>query len=163
MPAARRAPPAGRPVEVGAVDQLLRLVPDRLHHPRVAVADRVDRDAANAVQIASAAGVPDPGALPPDERQGQLGIVLHQVPLPVTNDLLRCRPACVRKRCRAPGLSFHIACLQLFASLRPLLRLIFSVCGSCGPRSPLLLALCTRCVLRPSTTGRRPWCLLLCR
>ena len=76
------------------MDQLLRLIFDRCHHQRVAVAGRVDGDAAHAVQVTAAIGIPDPGALPPDQHQGQPGIVLHQVLLSVPDYLISVLQAC---------------------------------------------------------------------
>ena len=64
--------------EVRDVAERLELVGDRLDQRRVGVAERVDGDAAEQVDVLLAVGVPDVGALAADERQLRRAEGVHQ-------------------------------------------------------------------------------------
>ncbi len=65
--------------EVRGVDELGRLVAQRTHQRRVGVAQPVDRDAREGVQVLLALGIPEPRALAAREGDGLRGVCLHQV------------------------------------------------------------------------------------
>ena len=74
---------------------------DGLDDRRVGVAERVDRDPADEVEVLLAVGVPQPGARAADEGQPRGAVVVHQRALPPLGELARCGPviACVPCSC----------------------------------------------------------------
>ena len=70
---------AGHVVVVGAVDQLGQLVLQGGHQLGVVVAQRVDGDAAQAVEVDLARGVPDSAALAVRQRDRQATVGVHDV------------------------------------------------------------------------------------
>ena len=69
-----------RVVEVGDARQPLRLVADRGHDPRVAVAGVVDREPGEEVQVLLAVGVPQPRSLAAHELHRRPRIGRHRIP-----------------------------------------------------------------------------------
>ena len=69
----------GGQVQVGRVDQRRRLLLDGPDEARVAVAEAVDGDAGQEVQILLALGVVQPRALSAHKRHGQAGVGVHDV------------------------------------------------------------------------------------
>ena len=69
-------------VEVGGVAQRVQLRGDGLDDRRVAVAEHVDRDAAEQVQVGLAVGVGDHGAVAAGQRQRRGAVVVHHHRLP---------------------------------------------------------------------------------
>jgi hypothetical protein len=65
-------------VVVGAVDELGDLVLQRRHQLGMGVAQRVDGDAAQAIEVLLAVGVPHPAALAMRHRDGQAAVGVHQ-------------------------------------------------------------------------------------
>ena len=66
-------------VVVGAVDQLGDLVLQRRHQLGVGVAERVDGDAGQRVEVFAALGVPDAAALAVRQRERQAAVGVHHV------------------------------------------------------------------------------------
>ena len=66
-------------VDVRRMDQLRRLVGDRGHQARMVVAERVDGDAGETVEILAAGFVPQPDALSACEVDGQVRVRVHHV------------------------------------------------------------------------------------
>ncbi len=68
----------GMVVEIGDVDHLARLFPQRLEDSRMGMAERVYSQAGNKVQVLLAAGVPHPAAFPALQDERKAGVGLHQ-------------------------------------------------------------------------------------
>ena len=77
-----------RQVEVRGVQQPLRLLPDRLHDPRVAVARVADRDAGQEVEVGLALGVVESRSLAAHERHRLARVGVHHVRLVQRRQLL---------------------------------------------------------------------------
>lgn len=70
---------AGHVVVVGAVDQLADLVLQRGHQFGMVVAQRVDGDAAEAVEVGAAVRVPDSATLTVRQRDRKAAVGVHDV------------------------------------------------------------------------------------
>ena len=87
--------------------RVCELAGDRLDQRRVGVAERVDRDAAEQVEVLLAVGVPDVRALAADERPAAAGrrcSSARRRTAPATSVMARSLAACA---CALPGLGRH--------------------------------------------------------
>src|SRR5262245_38851551 len=66
-------------VEIGNMEQLLRLLLDRFDDRRIAMAQAVDRDAGEKIEILFAVGIPDLAAPPLDQRDRRARVGLRHV------------------------------------------------------------------------------------
>ncbi|OIQ71133.1 hypothetical protein GALL_472500 [mine drainage metagenome] len=69
----------GNAIQIGAVDELAHLIGEGRHQPRMRMAQGVDRDARQGVEIAATLRIPDPCTLAMRQRDRQAGIGVHQM------------------------------------------------------------------------------------